>query len=204
MGLQFLFDDPGSAGLTRVEIGSLHRASDSIFCCDPFLPNGPIRTALAPGHYPVSVWIKDMGDWGPRVAFAAVTFHPGTPTCFFEACYDRTETTSSSGFEVDSGLACFMDGTTARMLRGAVDAYYANHPSPSFYEAVLAAHFAPNALVAGQSGAWANYHPLPGAPENVVMFRTGLGDGFYRAYWGEAVAMAEGPLLCLVADFELL
>src|SRR5262245_57813940 len=123
MDLLRLFDDPSGIGLEVFELGSLHFSSVQIFCCYPFRPNAPIKVGFATGECPVTLWLTKDRDFGTRVALAAVRFNPGTPGSFFEAVCRREEGASSSGFEVDSGLACFMDGSTARELGTRVDAY---------------------------------------------------------------------------------
>ncbi len=201
MDLRRLFEPQTSSALERRDIGHVYLTTNQIMCADPFRLNGPILHGFDPGPYPVSLWFKDEPSFGRRVAFAAVTFSREPPTSFFEAVY-RTENASSSGVEVHSGLAAFMDARVAATFSDLVDRYNADHPEGSFYEARLAREFARSATSPGHAGAWAIHHPIADRPDNIVMFASGLGDGCYRVMWGES-DRADAPLICLVVDFDL-
>jgi hypothetical protein len=48
---------------------------------------------------------------------------------------------------------------------------------------------------------WLDHHPAPGRAENVVIVRSGWGDGIYDSTWG---LDADGNPVWLVTDFRVL
>jgi hypothetical protein len=74
----------------------------------------------------------------------------------------------------------------------------------NIYDGILAAEFKKNAVNPNDpedAGDWVNFH-LPNKPDqNVIMFQSGFGDGFYSAYWG---LDDKGQVCSLVIDFAVI
>lgn len=187
-----------------VDLGELVVPSGALYCCDPFLSHevGPLERWVPPGRYRVQVCVAPTGEWGPRVAMARLVLSERRAVAWQEASF-RHHGVRSSRFRVDAGLACFMDASTRDLLVEAVDACHDAGPDANYYNDMLAAEFRRNADPTRpyHAGDWALHAPLAGDERNVALFASGLGDGYYRAWWGLDDA---GIAVALVVDFELL
>jgi hypothetical protein len=100
-----------------------------------------------------------------------------------------------SGFAVDSGTAMFASPAGARLFGKKLTVLgMVNFPYITQVSKQMEAN-APN------GGAWANVVLDANTGTNVVAFQSGFGDGVYATYWGYD---AEGGLICLAIDFDLL
>lgn len=187
-----------------MEIGKLHLPSGHIFCCDPFLSEevNALDRTVAPGNYEVKLCIATLPEWGKRVALAGLIISKQAPMYWQEATYSINGE-RLSGFPVDAGLACFMDQETRKRFIQIVDDFYATNTDGNYYDDVLVDEFKlsadPNNPYA--SGDWNLHYPIKHSSINIAMFASGLGDGFYRAYWG--IDLMDRPAM-LVIDFGLL
>ncbi len=187
-----------------VELGKLYLPSGKIYCCDPFLSDevNPFEISAPLGTFDVKLSIAKLQEWGKRIAFAGLFFSGNAPVKWQEATYIFNEERSSS-FRVDAGLSCFMDKETRDSFVSVVDDFYEKNPDANYYDDILAAEFKQNADLTNpyHAGDWDLHYPLKDNPRNVAMFASGLGDGFYSAYWG--LDEQNQPVM-LVADFQLL
>jgi hypothetical protein len=87
------------------------------------------------------------------------------------------------GYGVDAGTGCFMDAEAAKILAGREDGH-------EFYEQVIEPVY----------DEWADI-PLNEDGLNMILFRSGWGDGFYASYWGFD---ENDEVACLVTDFAVL
>lgn len=188
--------------LRRVSVGMLHLSSGQVYCCDPFLSHevDALTLRVPAGSYEVDLHIANFPDWGERVALARLRLSRKPVTTWQEATF-LAEGKLLSSFRVDAGLACFMDRCAAITLTQAVGDFYRARPDGNYYTDLLDAEFKRNAERPGTSGDWAMHNPVQGNPDNVAMFASGLGDGFYSAWWG---LDERGQPAMLVADFGLL
>jgi hypothetical protein len=187
-----------------VNLGKLYLPSGRIYCCDPFLSDevAALETTIAPGSYDVQLSIATSPEWGPRVALGGLVTSAEPTIAWREASYQSNHEPASS-FRVDAGLACFMDAETQQLFTKVIDNFYRERPDSNYYDDILAREFNLNAEPNSprQDGDWALHYPVPGDPRNIAMFATGLGDGYYSAYWG--FDQSQRPSM-LVADFQLI
>jgi hypothetical protein len=196
------FSEQSPHPLRRVSVGMLHLSSGQVYCCDPFLSHEVDSLALRvrPGDYEVDLRMADFPDWGERVALARLLVSSQPVTTWQEAVFNALGERTSS-FRVDAGLACFMDRNAAVLLTRAVSDFYRTRPDGNYYTDLLDAEFQRRAERPGTSGDWAMHNPVQGKPDNVAIFASGLGDGFYTAWWGLDKA---GHPAMLIVDFGLL
>ncbi|WP_081917778.1 DUF4241 domain-containing protein [Methylobacter sp. BBA5.1] len=187
-----------------IDIGKLHLPSGRIFCCDPFLSDevNALDITVAPGSYDVKLCIASLPEWGKRVALAGLIISKHAPMRWQEATYS-TDGEQLSGFPVDAGLACFMDQETRQRFIQIFDDFYTANPDGNYYDDVLADEFKlsadPNNPHA--CGDWTLHYPSKDSPINIAMFASGLGDGYYQAFWG--MDFMDRPAM-LIIDFGLL
>lgn len=172
--------------------GALDVPSGRVLVCDPV---GADATAPAfvrpvpPGRYPVllSRWTSQARNEG-RIAVAKLVL-AAAPAARWELALREGEEgrpqrrKTDAAFTVDSGNGCFLDAGRARQwlaMDGEVRESYIEAARPQREDA----------FVLG----------VPTAAE-MVGFRTGLGDGRYRCWWGLDAA---GAPVALAADFDML
>lgn len=172
-----------------VDLGLLHVPTGRLYCCDPFLAHevGPLDRQVEPGSYRVKLVLRTVPEWGQRVAAAILEINRVRPSRWEVAGYRSDDGTRGTQFEVDAGLACFMDASTCDAFITVLDRFYASvGAAENYYDSVLAAEFTRSADPErpGHAGDWAMHHPVPDDPRNIAMFASGLGDGLYAAEWG--------------------
>ena len=187
-----------------VNVGRLQVQSGRVYCCDPFLSHevNALEETVPAGKYDVDVCVVTLPQWGSRVALARLHLSTAKPVEWQQATY-VIDGERESEFRVDAGLACFMDQQTRDLFVRVVNEFHAADENANYYDDILAAEFKQNADPANpyHAGDWALHTVVAGQPANVAMFASGLGDGFYSAYWG--VDDTGKPAL-LVADFGIL
>ncbi len=186
------------------QLGEVYLPSGRIYCCDPFLSDevNALDKTVQPGAYSVKLFIVTFSDWGKRVALAAIIFSEHKPIQWQPATY-LVNGEPLSGFPVDAGLACFMDQETRQQFVQVIDNFYSESPTANYYNDVLATEFKRHADPDNpySCGDWNLHYPRKERSENIAMFASGLGDGFYQAFWGND--FMNRPAM-LVIDFGLL
>ncbi len=102
------------------------------------------------------------------------------------------------GYAVDSGFGCFMDVKAGQAMlqneRELADdlgdnftSYFEDVISPLMFDEEFPLDFV-------------NHFPYEGENENIIMFRSGHGDGYYASYWGFD---ANGDVCSLVTTFDV-
>lgn len=175
--------------------------SGRVVGCDPLtlLAAEPFVQAVPVGSHPV--WL--LGTDQTAYAAAILVCAPGHP--------DRWElaVTASDGdpamlapdevygYPVGAGMGCFLDERAVPLWEAEIAVYQGMH-----YDELVEDH-----LLSLPERDWANYvigsqKPSVANPErlNVVLFRSGFGDGVYGTYAG---LDSTGRLLCLMTDFAL-
>ena len=166
------------------EAGVLHVPSGRVAARDPACGTEPaFRRTIPPGSYRVVAGLTEMTD----VAYLAL-WVKDTPIVRAELAFldERNEDgdahplwRGACQYGVDAGLGCFVDATLASAARAAV----------------RAAIDAKDPVVLYGDWHYLNYHVGAG---NVVMCRSGFGDGYYPTYVG---LDAQGDVVCFVTDF---
>jgi hypothetical protein len=171
------------------EVGSLELPTGRLAIHDPgyeFAPD-PLDREVPPGRHRVDLalrsWIGDDGTFYPPHLIAAVrvTLRPGRPERFVAVLSALRGRDLDIG--VDSGLVSVFDRALLPTLAGAaiLDAM----PETSTGTAAGAI----------EASIW------PASAGSVFVCTAGMGDGGYRAWWGED---AEGETVELIVDFGLL
>lgn len=180
--------------ITRAQMGELVLPTGKVVATDPlvFPERTPFERTVAPGRYPVEVYIAQH-----RIAIAVLRLAPGKVERWEIATAPGQDVKTLKegeifGYGVDAGLGSFMDAAAPAAIkkRGETSNRYDN-----YYDDVLS-----NELP-GRGDDRVMHRPLRDDPVNVAIFSSGWGDGFYASYWGFG---ANGRTLVLATEFGVL
>jgi hypothetical protein len=188
-------DDGRSLTLEPLDVGEVAFPSGRVAFCDPFLGDGTMFVAVAPGTVGrASVLGIRLAPDHVRVAAFALDLAPGPVSTW--AMYvpegESVDEGSIWGFAVDAGLACFADPT-------ALDALHA--AQARYYEGPMTGH---EPVVDDMDGGGKPvlaliYEVEPGL--QLAISQSGWGDGLYATYVGTD---AGGRLARLMISFDAL
>ena len=175
-------------------LGHIQVTSGRLGACDPIVgarDAWPFARSVAPGHYAVDVAVLEFPNAERRVALARVQLAEREPVWWESAAPEGAQPGDlkpgeAYGYCVDGGIGCFAD---VRALR-AFDEWGEHATNELARE--LEETYEP-------AWAWADIR-CGAAGENVIVFSSGIGDGFYFSYWGFA---DDGTIVSLVTDFGL-
>ncbi len=178
-------------------LGDLFLEHGGIVVCDPlsdYQSRNRVQRSVPANVYPVYVLEVKHPTMGYRFAYAQIILAESDLKKVIHARFGL-----QNAFFVDSGLACFMDIFSCNKYISFVNDFYTQNPNGNLYDDLLAKYFDANISQKTQRGDWVNF-TIPGTPNNIIMFQSGLGDGLYKAYWG----MGKGNKPCrLVIDFDI-
>lgn len=193
-------DGKKAAGVKDVmRAGEIAITSGRLVACDPMVQpeRPPFERVIPPGRYAVNLFVAKEGS---AIGFAEIRLRSTALDRFEIATLAGQDAATLGegqifGYPVDSGLGCFADEAALRRLQDA-DARRRTEGSLQgiYYDAVVREELAAN------GGSWADHRPDRGAEENVVIFRSGDGDGTYATYFG---LDAEGQVACVVTSFHV-
>lgn len=203
--------DFSSNELTEIHIGDLNLPTGKIIAADPFFTDAqqPFARRVEPDKYPVFIYMAEIDELHHRVAYAKVRFRPEAATKYILAItedmtkeeLDELGEDEFFGFPVDSGLAALLDAETNEQLTTRMKLLQENNPEADYYDEVLAKEFEEYSgknQFSRALGDWNDHHPDADSDNNVIMFSSGWGDGYYPAYWG---LNDNGDTVELVIDF---
>lgn len=206
-------DEVNFEELVEIHIGDVNLPTGKIVAADPFFTEGqrPFSRTVEPDKYPVYIYMAEIDEQHHRVAYAKIKFRPEDAKKWILALTeDLTEDEMNElgedefyGFPVESGLAAFLDAETNDQLTTRIDEVQRKNPESNYYDDVLAAefeHYSGKNKFSRALGDWNDHHPNKDVDNNVIMFASGWGDGYYPAYWGINEA---GDTIELVIDFLL-
>jgi len=166
--------------LNTIEIGKLQVESGQLLVADPFrsgLPDTyPLARTIPTGQYLGSIQTCLIEGWGERVVYALLSL-TDTPPASWEPALTTQPGPPKHHVVVKGGLAAFCDQQTAKRLGQICSEILPNKPDFNYYTERMQNDFAGHEL-------WAEHHPDPGQPANILVFTSGLGDGNYPVYWG--------------------
>ena len=183
----------------HLTVGQIDCPTGRIVVADPlaYLPSGKLSPELAiqvpQGKYDVEISICRQEDIGLRICTAklkikdtkVITYKKATSTS--ESVIHLKDGGTLEGFPVDAGMACFCDASVAKEYREFLDEWYEKNPDGNHYDDYFAAYFAQSyqdkpayQREGGDFIEWTN----PKTKNKMVMIASGLGDGFYNAYYG--------------------
>ena len=167
--------------------------SDPFQCCDA----SPMKIRVVKGTYPISLYLKEQGKRGVRVAYAKIDFSRGQVDTWKPALTEN----DMSYHLVDSGLSSFMDYDTSVKFCDLLRNFRTKFPGGNYYTDVLAKEFKANVSeeAKGGIGEWCLHDPFNDGNNNISMFASGLGDGQYSAWWG----FLNDKASTLVIDFDI-
>lgn len=152
-----------------------------------------LARTIPAGRYPVYLSIINHEYLGTRYLAAKLQITPHQAVRYEMAMpegHDISELGKPgvwAGFGVDTGLGCFCDKTTEQAYEQFLSQWHEAHPDGNHYDDYFAALFAqsyqndPN--YQRPDGDYLDW-TVPESQNNIVMFTSGFGDGFYTAYWG--------------------
>ncbi|WP_052123463.1 DUF4241 domain-containing protein [Flavobacterium beibuense] len=206
-----LDDDMDMHELVEIHVGDLNLPTGKIIAADPFFTydQRPFKRTVLPDKYPVYVNVTEIDEEHFRIAYAKIKFRSKDASKWVLAITDditkeeMDELTDDEffGFPVDSGLACFLDEETNAALNAKMDALQEKDPEANYYDEVLADEFkaySSKNKFSRELGDWNDHRPDSESDNNVIMFASGWGDGYYPAYWG---LDENGETIELVIDF---
>ncbi len=206
-----LDDNMGLQELIEIHVGDLTLPTGKIIAADPFFTyeQRPFKRSVLPDKYPVFIYMAEIDDEHHRIAYAKIKFRSDEANKWILAITDditKEELNELSedeffGFPVDSGLACFLDEETNNQLMQKIDALQELKPESNYYDEVLAEEFkaySSKNKFSRELGDWNDHHPDKDSDNNIIMFSSGWGDGYYPAYWG---LNENGDTVELVIDF---
>jgi len=208
-----LDDEMNSQELVEIHIGDVNLPTGRIIVADPFFTEEqqPFARTVEPDKYPVHIYMTEIDKTHHRVAYAKIKFRPEEASKWVlavteditpEELKDLNED-EFYGFPVDSGLACFMDAETNPVFIARMDSVQEGKPESNYYDEVLAEEFRAYSgknNFSRELGDWNDHHPDKDSDNNIIMFASGWGDGYYPAYWG---LNDNGETVELVVDFLL-
>jgi len=206
-----LEEEISASELVEIHIGDVNLPTGRIIAADAFSTDGQPAFArtVEPDKYPVFIHMAKMDELHHRVAYAKIRFRPEKATRWILALTeDLTEEELNDlgedefyGFPVDTGIACFLDVEANPIYIAKMDEFQEKNEESDYYDEVLAEEFREYSGKNNFSralGDWNDHHPDEASDNNVVMFSSGWGDGYYPAYWG---LNENGDAVELVIDF---
>ena len=199
--------------LVEIHIGDVNLPTGRIVAADPFFSaeQRPFSRTVEPDKYPVFIYMAEIDRLHHRIAYAKIKFRPTEATRWILALTDDLTQEELAdlgedefyGFPVESGLACFLDEETNAQFIEKMDELQERNPESNYYDEVLAEEFRKYSgknNFSRELGDWNDHHPDKDSDNNIILFASGWGDGYYPAYWG---LDEEGNTIELVIDFLL-
>ncbi|WP_459502936.1 DUF4241 domain-containing protein [Bacillus sp. C1] len=172
--------------------------SGKLVACDPLIFNkNYFEQTIQPGTYPIVAWWHDnvIAGAGLKLSEAKVTAwkmatKPGQNVSELEEGY-------IFGYPVDTGLGCFADIEAMNKLAEIEDRLQQELGDEfiSLYDDLI------DDVLTEHDDEWGNCVVCEETGSNIIMFRSGYGDGFYPSYWGFD---EKGNVVSLVTDFQVL
>ncbi|MFP5436895.1 MAG: DUF4241 domain-containing protein [Bacteroidia bacterium] len=199
--------------LIKVHAGDVNLPTGRIVLADPFLAyeQAAFSKNIEPDKYPVYIYISEIDKLHNRIAYAKIKFRPESATKWILALtedvtaeeVEELEEDEYFGFDVESGIAGFMDEETRDEFTAKLDAAYETDEEYDYYDAVLAEEFKEYSgknNFSRELGDWNDHKLSTDSDNNIIMFSAGWGEGYFPAYWGYN---DNGDLVELAVDFLL-
>lgn len=199
--------------LIKIHAGDVNLPTGRVVLADPFLSQEQpaFNKTVEPDKYPVYIYLEEVDKLHHRIAFAKIKFRPEDATNWILALTEdvtkdevaELEEDEYFGFDVESGLAGFMDEETRDQFGDKLDALYEADEEYDYYDAVLSEEFKEYSgknTFSRELGDWNDHKIATDSDNNIIMFSAGWGDGYYPAYWG---FNDNGDTVELAVDFLL-
>ncbi|HEX8326678.1 MAG TPA: DUF4241 domain-containing protein [Hymenobacter sp.] len=177
---------PSPGGLRALELPGLWLPTGHVVACDPlayFNPQ-PLTHACPPGRYPVYLHLLPTEG---RIAYAELRLSTADVARWEMAVVPGQDPATLAadeifGHPVSAGLGCFMDASTLPLLEQH-DAELEAQLGDEYvsYDDYVAEHLENDALAGHEH---CLLQPYADRENNVAVFQSGYGDGFYATYVG--------------------
>lgn len=197
--------------LVEIHVGDVNLPTGKIIVSDPFfsMEQLPFSRTVQPDKYPVYIYMAEIDELHHRIAYAKIKFRPEEATKWILALtedltkeeLDELDEDEFYGFPVESGLACFLDQETNTAFVEKMDELQEKNSEANYYDEVLAEEFKAYSgknKFSRELGDWNDHRPNKESDNNVIMFASGWGDGYFPTYWG---LNEDGDTIELVIDF---
>lgn len=190
-----------SIAFIKHTIGVIKISSGKIVACDGFISYGsePFKYDFPLGEYPVDLSVgKFSNNNDERVGFARIRFSDNKPVRWELALQNDQDITQLKegemyGYGVDSGTGCFMDMESKKEFD-----LFLNPTDNLEYD--KNADIILKELEKSDKPSWSHVIWERNG-KNVVIFSSGVGDGFYATYIGYD---AKNQICRLVTNFDLI
>lgn len=189
---------PNSEVLRCEVLEHLKVTSGKIIACDPLIfHKNHFEHTIQPGTYPVVAWWNNDLIAGAELKLAEskvnewkMATKPGQNISELEEGY-------IFGYPVDTGLGCFADVEAIEKLEEIENRLQQELGDEfiSLYDDLI------DDILTEHDDEWGNCIVCEETGSNVIMFRSGYGDGFYPSYWG---IDEKGNIVSIVTDFNVL
>ena len=162
---------------------------------------------IKPGKYPVYISIMNNEIFGTRYLSSKLDITGEVPVRYEIAMPDGYEIEDYNkpgviaGFGVDTGLACFVDRETSKLYDNFLYKWHSENPNKNHYDDYFSRSFRESAIkypkYQREDGDYLDYN-VENTENNIIMFCSGFGDGFYSAYWGFD---SNDDIVCLIIRF---
>jgi hypothetical protein len=194
------------------ELGKVIFPTGHVVIADPLCYLGtehacPLEKSIEPGEYPIILSVLKDEIWGIRYLAAKLLITDKRAVRYETAARKVEESEDSkkynglNGFGVETGLACFCDEETERLYKGFLQQWHHSHPGGNHYddyfEQIFAFSYENAPKYQREGGDWIDWS-VPSTTNNIIMFGSGFGDGYYQSYWGYDT---EDKICCLAIKF---
>jgi len=202
-----------SEKLIALDIGELNLPTGKIIASDPFFTDSvqPFRTKVKAGKYPVKIYFVKIEEHHHRVAFAKLIFSDSKAVKWKLAIQEGTDLEEVKklnegeyfGFPVDAGMGAFIDEAVNKNYLLEIDEFYRENADKNYYNDLLSHEFkvsTKGSPLSSEEGDWNNHKVKNNPNENIIMFSSGWGDGYYPVYWG---LDQHNEIVDLIIDFMI-
>ncbi|MEN1937817.1 DUF4241 domain-containing protein [Paenibacillus sp. 102] len=189
---------PDSEVLRPEVLEHLKVTSGKLVACDPLIFNkSHFEHTIQPGTYPVVAWWNDGLIAGTELKLAESKVIEWKMATKPGQSVDELEEGYIFGYPVDTGLGCFADVEAIDKLEEIEDRLQQELGDEfiSLYDDLI------DDILTEHDDEWGNCVVCEETGSNVIMFRSGYGDGFYPSYWG---IDERGNIVSIVTDFNVL
>lgn len=182
--------------LARLNLGTLNCSSGQIIACDPFVELEdcqPFFETIPTGSYEVLISVALTKDYGDRYACAKLCISDKKPVSYKMAVVEGDDLTKLNddetffGFGVDAGMGCFADYNAQQAFKRYWQERLAEDDSIDPYNDLfcdeLEQSYHNQPQYQREGGDWCNF-TVPDTNENIIIFASGWGDGYYPCYFG--------------------
>lgn len=189
---------PNSEVLRLEVLEHLKVTSGKVVACDPLIfHHTPFEHTIQPGTYSVVAWWNDGLIVGAELKLTESKVTEWKMATKPEQNVDELEEGYIFSYPVDTGLGCFADVEAIDKLEEIEDRLQEELGDEfiSLYDDLI------DDILTEHDDNWGNCVVSEETGSNVIMFRSGYGDGFYPSYWG---LNEKGEIVSLVTDFQVL